>query len=277
MAKYRKIDTRIWNDEKFMSLDCDAKLLYFFLLTNVNLTPLGAMKFSLQGAAEELGKPFERLSAAFAELCGKGLVSYSVSMLLVLKNFLKYNKPESPNVVKSWGKYLDFLPECDLKSELIQIVKGYIEDLPKAFQVALGEGFQKSMPNQRTKNKEQRTKSKDMSKSDFCTAALRKDDRQEIFEHWQKTLNHSKSKLDRKRTRDITKGLALGFTVEELKKAINGCSKNKFNMGENKQGKIYDSLDLIFRDAQHIENFIADDANPNVVPFLSRLENVQLD
>lgn len=34
MARYRKIDPRIWNDAKFSHLSNDAKLLFIYLLTS---------------------------------------------------------------------------------------------------------------------------------------------------------------------------------------------------------------------------------------------------
>ena len=44
MGKYRKVDPKIWNDEKFRELSDSAKLLFLFLLTHPHMTPLGAMR-----------------------------------------------------------------------------------------------------------------------------------------------------------------------------------------------------------------------------------------
>ena len=88
----------------------------------------------------------------------------------------------------------------------------------------------------------------------------RKDDTElitRIFEHWKTTMNHPRAKLDDKRKRDIRKGLKLNFTEDELKQAITGCSKSAFHMGQNDRNEVYDGLGLIFRNADKIENFIA--------------------
>jgi hypothetical protein len=69
--------------------------------------------------------------------------------LMVLPNFLKYNRPESPNVVKAWGDSLDLLPECDLKTELITRVKAFAEALPEA--------FAKTMPYQEQEQEQKKT------------------------------------------------------------------------------------------------------------------------
>jgi len=84
---------------------------------------------------------------------------------------------------------------------------------------------------------------------------------QEIFEHWQTVMNHPRAKLDSKRKHKITQAFKLGYSLEELKQAINGCSKTPFNMGENDRKEIYDDIELIFRDAVHIDRFIRNAEN----------------
>lgn len=79
----------------------------------------------------------------------------------------------------------------------------------------------------------------------------------EIFHHWQAVMCHPKAILDKNRKTFISNALTkLKFTKNELKSAIDGCSKNTFNMGQNRNNKKYDSINLIFRDADHIERFI---------------------
>lgn len=79
---------------------------------------------------------------------------------------------------------------------------------------------------------------------------------QEIFSHWQSVMNHPRAKLDKKRESKISQALKLGYGVEELKQAINGCSKTPYNMGKNDSGQRFDDVSLILRDAEHIERFI---------------------
>ena len=73
MAHYRKIEARIWNDEKFCALSDDGKLLFFFLLTNPHLTALGAMRISVAGIAGELNWLEKRLREALGEAFRKGM------------------------------------------------------------------------------------------------------------------------------------------------------------------------------------------------------------
>lgn len=78
----------------------------------------------------------------------------------------------------------------------------------------------------------------------------------QLFEYWQRTMNHPCAKLDKKRKRAIDLALKLNYTVSELKKAIDGCKNTPYNMGKNDSGQVYDDISLIFRDAEHIERFI---------------------
>jgi hypothetical protein len=77
----------------------------------------------------------------------------------------------------------------------------------------------------------------------------------EIFAHWQTTLKHPRAVLDDKRGRLIAARLRDGYTVDRLKAAIDGCAKSPHHMGENDRRTVYDDIELICRDAKHIEHF----------------------
>jgi len=147
--KYRKIDPRIWNDAKFRELSDRGKLVFLFLLTHPHMTSLGAMRATIPGLAAELGWTEKAFREAFREAFLRGMVRLDEKAhFLGLPNFLKYNPPESPNVIKAWQKCLDDIPECDMKNEWIQMLKGYAKGYTKAFREAFEEAFRKNMPNQ---------------------------------------------------------------------------------------------------------------------------------
>ncbi|WP_133140242.1 hypothetical protein [Legionella genomosp. 1] len=79
---------------------------------------------------------------------------------------------------------------------------------------------------------------------------------EEIFQHWQVTMDRPKARLDKKRQYIIKSTLKLGYTPAELKQAIDGCAKTPYNMGKNDRNQTYNDISLIFRDADHIERFI---------------------
>lgn len=142
MARYRKIDPRIWNDEKFASLSHEGQRAFLFILTHPSMTSLGAFRATKEGIEAELGIDTKGLSKPFQELLSKGLIKYDESRFLVFApNFLKYNQPENPNVVKGWAGCLDLLPECPLLAEVLQRAKlcaSANSKTSKAFSEALG-------------------------------------------------------------------------------------------------------------------------------------------
>ena len=141
MARYRKIDPRIWNDEKFASLSHEGQRAFLFILTHPSMTSLGAFRATKEGIEAELGIDTKGLSKPFQELLSKGLIKYDESCFLVFApNFLKY-QPENPNVVKGWAGCLDLLPECPLLAEVLQRAKlcaSANSKTSKAFSEALG-------------------------------------------------------------------------------------------------------------------------------------------
>ncbi len=84
-----------------------------------------------------------------------------------------------------------------------------------------------------------------------------KDEVLQIFEHWKSVMKHPNAKLDSNRKRKIQSALKLGFSLEQLKQAIDGCTNTAFNMGKNNEGKKYDGISVIFKDAEQIERFIS--------------------
>jgi hypothetical protein len=101
-VKFRKIDARMWGDEKFRHFPDDGKLGFIFLLTHPALTSLGAMRGTLNGLAAELGWSARRLRTALAPAIVHKMVEVNEAAAYIgLPNFLKFNKPESPRSAPS--------------------------------------------------------------------------------------------------------------------------------------------------------------------------------
>lgn len=84
----------------------------------------------------------------------------------------------------------------------------------------------------------------------------------EVFEYWQETLNHKRSKLGDDKKKVILAALKTGYSVDDLKQAIMGCSKTPHNIGENDRGEKYDQLTLILKNSGQIDRFIGNSASP---------------
>jgi len=144
MGHYRKIDPKIWNDAKFNNMSPNGQLACFFMLTHPHMTAVGGLRATVQGLASEHQKLSEK---AFREAFTEGLVeSDKTAPLIWFPNFIKYNPPESPNVVKAWIKALDYLPECDTKSLIIQNIKDFLKGFSEAFQEAFALDLPKDLP-----------------------------------------------------------------------------------------------------------------------------------
>lgn len=132
MARYRKIDVRIWNDRKFRELDDNAKLAFLLLLTHPDTNQLGFIRSRSVSLAFDLGWQSDAMSNAIQTLCQMGmLMADEKAGLMFLPNFLKYNPPNGVNGAKSWAGLLDLLPECDLRDQALIHLKPLIDGLPE--------------------------------------------------------------------------------------------------------------------------------------------------
>ena len=72
--------------------------------------------------------------------------------------------------------------------------------------------------------------------------------------------------LNAKRDKAVKARLKEGYTVDQIKLAILGCSMTPHNMGQNDNNKKYNDLELICRDGTNVERF-AGNANPDPQQF----------
>ena len=77
-----------------------------------------------------------------------------------------------------------------------------------------------------------------------------------VFDYWKSVMGSKRAILDVKRKRLIGSMLDNGYSVEDLCRAVEGCSKSAFHMGMNDKGMKYNGIDLIMRSAEHIDRFI---------------------
>ena len=82
-----------------------------------------------------------------------------------------------------------------------------------------------------------------------------------VFAHWQSVHGHSDAKLSDKRKAIIGKALR-DYSADQLCEAISGYQQSPFHMGENDRGMVYDSIELMLRDAAKIDAGLAFARNP---------------
>ena len=161
MARYRKVEVKTWNDGKFRELSpiqpCGQGLWIWFLTGTRTTNIPGVVIGTDVVMAAELRWPIEAFLKAFEEGSSRGMVKADWKAGLVwLPNASragdKRNKPESPNVIRSWRDTWDEIPECALKLEIWQQLKGFADAFGKGFKDAFLEAcrkpYVKAMPNQ---------------------------------------------------------------------------------------------------------------------------------
>jgi DNA-binding transcriptional LysR family regulator len=149
MARYRKIDPRIWNDERFRAFTDDGKLAFLFVLTHPSMTAVGAMRGTVAGLAAELGWTTERTRDAISVAIAEGMLDADpAACFIAARNFLRYNEPEGPNsVAKAWVEALDLIPECDGKRRVIARCRAYLDSKSKAFRDHLPDAIWDAFPD----------------------------------------------------------------------------------------------------------------------------------
>lgn len=75
----------------------------------------------------------------------------------------------------------------------------------------------------------------------------------EVFDYWRDRCNHPNAKLTPDRSRKVRARLREGYTVQQLRQAIDGAAVGAF---VNEAGQRFDALDLICRNGSKVEDFI---------------------
>jgi hypothetical protein len=147
--RYQKIESKIWNDEKFSHLTPLQQRLFFYVLTSPHGNILGLFVLKEGYVCEDLKCSAKDFRKDFQKLIDVGLLDYDPSVCLVfIKNFLKHNPITNPNQVKSAERTIQELP----RSRLLLMIKGLVKGLDEGLLKGLEEGGSK--PSESTSTSE---------------------------------------------------------------------------------------------------------------------------
>lgn len=79
----------------------------------------------------------------------------------------------------------------------------------------------------------------------------------EVFDHWVSVMSVARAVLSPKRLKAVASRLDDGYTPENLKAAVDGCSKTPHNMGQNDRGTKFNDLELICRSPENVDRFMS--------------------
>lgn len=168
MSRYRRVETRVWADSAFKGFSGpqpNAQTLWLYLLCGPRTTIFPGLVVGREEVmASDLGWDVESFREALAEASAKDRAKVDRRTgLVVLQRALfdshgdprESSKPGNPNILKSWAKEWDQIPECRLKDEYIFELKRFCERIDndkqsfrEAFTKALGKALAKASLNQ---------------------------------------------------------------------------------------------------------------------------------
>jgi hypothetical protein len=144
--KYRKIDPRIWSDEKFCALkSAEDKLIVLYCLTCPQCNRAGIFRFSPALASEDLHWSIDSYLKRFANVVSRMKWRWDEgSRVLYFPTWWRYNEPENQNHLKGCLTDLDDLPQ----TSLLQDFANNTTHLPGYLLDTFREAIAKRMPNQ---------------------------------------------------------------------------------------------------------------------------------
>lgn len=142
--RYQKIESHIWNDEKFIALTAFQQRLFFYILTSPHNNLLGLYVLKQGYACEDLKSLPKDFQKDLRKLCESGLVRYDWELQVVwIPKFLKHNPITNPNQKKAALKIIGKLPKTFLIKALVSTLSWLTEGLPKGLPEAPKEGLSK--------------------------------------------------------------------------------------------------------------------------------------
>lgn len=89
----------------------------------------GIYRAGYGACSDDLGWQMKDIKASFKELIDAEMMQWDPdNNVIYLPNWPKYNRPPAnPNVLKAWLNILDGIPDCDLKTKYIEILRDVIE------------------------------------------------------------------------------------------------------------------------------------------------------
>jgi predicted kinase len=274
----------------------NGQTLWFRLMTGPELNCIpGLLSIGEAGMAEALDWPLEGFRDAFAEVAGQGMAKADWKARLVwLPKAPAHNKPASANVILGWQSAWEELPECDLKVEAHRSLRAFAKAWGDGFLKAFDKACPKPSPNQEQEQEQDQEQEQENNpeggagsdddepsqprkpSTSNSTAGLFPLEPSEpetakateaavvaaVYAYWVETWKRvvgggRPPVLDDKRRTAVRARLRQGFTLADLKNAIDGCFVTPFNLGENDRQRRYVDLELICRDAKHVEDFAA--------------------
>lgn len=266
MNQWRPVQFKFWTDEKVRQLSRgrpNGRELFLYLLTAVesHRSLPGVVLGWDVSIAKSLGWPVEGMLKIFRdELEKTGIARADWSQGLIwLPNALRYTSANA-NQRLGFVRAVAGLPDCSLKKAIQtafeRFQKGELDSGSSLEGLSNGSGtLPEALPIEEEGEEEQEGEQEGEPSGRDASLSLQA---QEVFDHWRQRMNKRGTvKFDDTRKRKVIGRLRDGYTVTDLKRAIDGCASLPWNMGLDPKtnGKTHNDLELICRDSKHVEQY----------------------
>jgi hypothetical protein len=177
-SRYRKIDPRIWTDERFRRLTAQEQRIALYILT-AQSNRIGLFLFSPGKAVEDLGTLPPTFRKGFETVCQTLNWEWDAeARVIYLPTWWRYNQPENANNVIGNLKDLQDLPETPLLERFSSNAAYLSGDLIETFTQTLAKCYPQRSPK-RSPSQEQEQEHKQKQEQDAPPAVDR-----EFEEFW---------------------------------------------------------------------------------------------
>jgi len=245
---YKIIKEEFWTDPKIKNLSMKDRYLFFYLITNPHSHFCGLFFISESTMAEETALSASDLRKSMDELARQDLIRFdSVFSIMWVANMLRHQilgwPSVSPKILKAIANLLHRLHGCPLITEFLD----YYYEIRVPYEVP--RGVPAPLPPAQNKGEDEEDEDKTPA-----TPTI-KEQAREVFEHWKKVMNYPGADYSPTRQTRIENRLKK-YTADQIREAIDNCSKSPFNMGENDRNTKYDDIELICRSSEKLERFL---------------------
>jgi hypothetical protein len=263
MRDYSKVSPQFWIGKTGKALrkhGPEAQLVALYLMTGPHANMLGLYYVPQAYIAHETGLGIEGASKGLQGCIEVGFCSYDdESEMVWVHEMASYQIADklSANDKRSAGvqNEYDSLPENPYLMGFFEMYAAAFCMTRKRDSEGPMEAPLKALASQEQEQEQEQEQAQEQAIVERRSAPPDRDVVAEVFTYWQKVMASPRSQLDDKRRKAIKGALKL-YEPRQVCEAILGCSRSAWYMGENDRRQKYNGLDLILRDAEHIDKFM---------------------